>query len=389
MILLNSAHICINNELPNRVIIAGSRTFDDYDSLVYLVDSTLATLGVDSNSTEIVSGTAKGADSLGEKYANDRGIKIKQFPALWKRYGKSAGMIRNREMLEYINQDGYNGVVLAFWDGKSRGTYNTIQQGKKMGLLVEVFEYNTTTDYPELHEGVKKLGNNFEFDFTNDDPEDLVALTETTIKKSSFYGNTVYYGYTFNKNSGRDDKNLFLSFLKSSSDTNNDIQLMLQNCVDKFCSAVSHIDFGCLITIPSQSPTNTMMKNMITSNLSIKNVCSLSKKPSYEIEVDYEELKKSYKRDDYDSLVKDVKTNIERVKQSGEEFELKKVLNRYRRYVKQLFNIGNVNIDLEATSDILILDDIKNTGKSLKDAISLIRESGYIGNIHLVTLINR
>ena len=66
-----------------RVIIAGGRTFNNYEQLVkdcdaYLIDS----------SNIILSGCAKGADTLGERYAKERGFPIEYYPANWSEYGK-------------------------------------------------------------------------------------------------------------------------------------------------------------------------------------------------------------------------------------------------------------------------------------------------------------
>ena len=101
-----------------KVIIAGGRNFNNYE----LLKSTIENL--DINITEIVCGEAKGADTLGRRYAEEKNIPIKSFPAQWDTYGKSAGMIRNAEMGTYAD------YLVAFWDGKSRGTKNMIDYMK-------------------------------------------------------------------------------------------------------------------------------------------------------------------------------------------------------------------------------------------------------------------
>jgi hypothetical protein len=100
----------------SRVIIAGSRDFNDYDYL----RAYLATIPPWLHITEVVSGRAAGADSLGERWAEERNIPVKLFPADWKRHGKKAGPMRNAEMGVYA--DG----LIAFWDGESRGTQHMI-----------------------------------------------------------------------------------------------------------------------------------------------------------------------------------------------------------------------------------------------------------------------
>lgn len=111
-----------------RVIIAGSRDFDDYALLQDHADYMLSR----QEDIEIVSGGASGADALGERYAKDRGYKLKIFPADWVKYGRRAGPIRNREMAEYAD------ALLAYWDGKSRGTQNMIEEARARGLKVSI-----------------------------------------------------------------------------------------------------------------------------------------------------------------------------------------------------------------------------------------------------------
>jgi hypothetical protein len=114
-----------------KVIIAGSRTYKNYNELKQICDFYLR----NQKSVEIVSGGAKGADLLGERYAKERGLKIKVFTPDWERFGKKAGIIRNEEMAKYA--DG----LIAFWDGQSRGTKHMIEYAKLRGLKVRVFEF--------------------------------------------------------------------------------------------------------------------------------------------------------------------------------------------------------------------------------------------------------
>ena len=85
----------------------------------------------------IISGHALGADSLDERYAQERGFKIETYPADWKKYGRAAGPIRNEQMANIAN------ALIAFWDGKSKGTKNMINLAKKKGLQVFVAQYES------------------------------------------------------------------------------------------------------------------------------------------------------------------------------------------------------------------------------------------------------
>lgn len=107
-----------------KTIIAGSRSFDNYDFLKDICRNFVI--------TEIVSGTARGADQLGERYAKENNIPVKRFPADWNRYGKRAGYVRNAEMA------GYGERLIAFWDGESKGTKMMIDLAEGKGLEVYV-----------------------------------------------------------------------------------------------------------------------------------------------------------------------------------------------------------------------------------------------------------
>ena len=80
----------------------------------------------------IVSGGARGADSLAEKYAAEKGIPITVVPAEWDKYGKSAGYRRNVQIVAESDE------VVAFWDGESKGTQHTIDIAGKAGKKVSV-----------------------------------------------------------------------------------------------------------------------------------------------------------------------------------------------------------------------------------------------------------
>lgn len=115
----------------SRVIVAGGRDFNNYQLLRDKLDYYLQNLP----DIEIVSGGAKGADALGERYAEENAYPLKIFPADWDNLGKRAGFVRNSEMAEHAD------YLIAFWDGKSRGTKHMINIAKRVGLKVKVVIY--------------------------------------------------------------------------------------------------------------------------------------------------------------------------------------------------------------------------------------------------------
>lgn len=120
-----------------KVIIAGTRDFADYELLKEKCDAILSSKKMDYNIV-IVSGTARGADRLGERYARERGYRIDRHPADWDRDGNSAGPIRNALMADNAH------ALIAFWDGRSRGTMNMIRTAKAKGLMVRIVDYQRT-----------------------------------------------------------------------------------------------------------------------------------------------------------------------------------------------------------------------------------------------------
>ena len=116
-----------------KVIVAGSRTFQNYPLLCKELDKIRETIEC------IVCGEAKGADTLGRTYAYDNAIPVKSFPADWQRYGASAGFVRNHQMGDYADE------LIAFWDGVSPGTKDMIDYMNKLGKKVTVIEYQRKT----------------------------------------------------------------------------------------------------------------------------------------------------------------------------------------------------------------------------------------------------
>ena len=119
---------------PFRVIIAGTRSFNDYELLRDSCNNLLSEKQR-THTVVVISGTARGADQMGERYARERGFQLRRFPADWEQYGKSAGHIRNAKMAD--NAD----ALIAFWDGESKGTKNMIDNARRKGLAVRVIQY--------------------------------------------------------------------------------------------------------------------------------------------------------------------------------------------------------------------------------------------------------
>ena len=107
-----------------RIVVAGSRDFDDYETAKEYIDFCIKDLK-NSCTLIFVSGTCKGADLLGEKYAIENGFEIERYPAQWNICGRGAGIRRNEQMAQVSD------IVICFWDGKSKGTKSMIAFAKK------------------------------------------------------------------------------------------------------------------------------------------------------------------------------------------------------------------------------------------------------------------
>lgn len=117
--------------MHEKILVCGSREYSDYEKLKEVLDS--ITLWYERDEISIISGGAEGADSLAKEYCKNRNLQIEEVLPDWEKYGRKAGYIRNKQMIE---MNPY--MVIAFWDGKSSGTKITIDLAtqKKIPTLI-------------------------------------------------------------------------------------------------------------------------------------------------------------------------------------------------------------------------------------------------------------
>ncbi|WP_211232682.1 DUF4326 domain-containing protein [Marinobacterium litorale] len=118
-----------------RCVIAGSRDFNDYALLEKEMVKYLNQVAETTEQITIISGNARGADLLGERFAQEYGLKLERYPAEWDRYGKRAGYLRNEHMANIVNH------AVIFWDGISKGTKHMIDICDKKNIPGVVFNY--------------------------------------------------------------------------------------------------------------------------------------------------------------------------------------------------------------------------------------------------------
>ena len=120
---------------PRLILVCGSREWTDR-SMIRLRLATLLPKDPGADEPTIIHGAARGADSIAGEIAQQLGFWVESYPADWKRHGKRAGPIRNREMLDKVPD-----LVIAFVRGESRGTWDCVHEAEARGIPVEVHRW--------------------------------------------------------------------------------------------------------------------------------------------------------------------------------------------------------------------------------------------------------
>ena len=114
-----------------KLAVVGSRDFNNYGLLKHYLDKIHSVEPI----THIVSGGARGADKLSEKWADENNVEKLIFIPDWNKHGKSAGYKRNVDIITNANK------IIAFWDGVSKGTQHSINLSKKQGKKIKVVNF--------------------------------------------------------------------------------------------------------------------------------------------------------------------------------------------------------------------------------------------------------
>jgi hypothetical protein len=116
-----------------RVIVCGSRGYGRAD----VIRARVRELPADAL---VIVGRARGADAVAEREASACGLDVAGYPAEWSKHGRRAGWLRNRVMLDVLlgGEDDAR-LVVAFWDGSSRGTLSMIRLARDAGITVEIW----------------------------------------------------------------------------------------------------------------------------------------------------------------------------------------------------------------------------------------------------------
>lgn len=296
-------------------------------------------------------------------------------------------------MVDYISENACKGILIAFWDGNSRGTKNTIELCKKQGVPVYVFYYETESVNSNLYEGIKlNSSGEFEFDFISDSEDDIVSFNRRFIHSSKYKKLPKYYGYKFNATASSSNKSAFLHYIKDEKALNTpNMQKLIYNCIDDFFTAceVKHFDY--ILKTPSKSRLVSDMCETIANEFDDATIVDLTKVPTSEMDFDWDllrsKLPSSYGEEGF-TKIKAFLSNMLKNK-SSEYFSVSKnVPPKYRQYLKPITTFGETTIDLTNAKNILIVDDTFTTGYTFYSTIKLLRDSKFEGNIYILSLIN-
>ncbi len=114
-----------------RIVVAGSRNYENYKEAEEFISFCIKNIRKEDKLI-FLSGKCRGADKLGERYAKENSFDIEYYPALWEKYGKSAGPKRNEEMAKACD------YVICFWDGQSQGTKSMISFAKALNKPIRI-----------------------------------------------------------------------------------------------------------------------------------------------------------------------------------------------------------------------------------------------------------
>lgn len=376
--------------MTSRVIIAGSRDYDNYKIFSAIVNMIFNDSYTVNDRVEIVSGGCSGPDIMGERYAHENDIECVTFPAEWKKYGRSAGIKRNNQMIQYASNSNIP-TLIAFWNGKSKGTKHTIDQAKENNFRVFVVNCDRSDDYVRCFdkffvEGVSYKDNDFLFNFYEDNDDDIIKLTIDKINMTTRHGNVYYYGYKANLDKNiSDERRKFFKYAKDNVSSEG-VQEIVYRSIEHFADKVNLNSFDCILVAPSKSG----LANLISEFIEKKNhIPIVALKKCTIDDIHYDETKIDHLSNDIiEKLNKELDYAKQKSKESGDSFQLKYLRPICRKILAPTIKFDDEsNVTLDNVNNILIIDDIVTSGKTMDDIVSILTNNNYQGDITLFSLI--
>lgn len=340
--------------------IIGSRSFNNYtyakkEILNIIQDNKIPI-------TKIISGGASGADKIAEIFASKFNIPIEVLVADWSK-GKQAGVVRNTDIIKKSD------YVIAFWDGISKGTLDSINKAKKLNKKLFIVNISPET----INEGVRLNDDDtYFFDFKEDKKDGILTLTynKNYVIRKKTRDIISYFSYKINKKIDKTIRFDLLNYIKNDLINTNKYDVFLTKSVlGLFNNPNIEVGDVDLILIPESSSSlnldlSNKIKSKIPNALFLKDI--ILKNEPENVSVDYDLLKeKKYSKEtifQIENMVK--KATIDGV------FKIKKIAPRFRKYILNFLKIDTTNrmlLNKLVNGKIIIVDDIISEGTTFKE----------------------
>lgn len=350
----------------NKLAIIGSRTFNNYTYAKKAILDIIKKYKIAID--KIISGGAPGADKIAEIFADKYNIPIEIIKPDWSN-GKIGGVLRNTDIIKKSD------YVIAFWDGKSKGTEDSIKKAKKLNKKVFIIKVdpNSINEQLELNEGVRLDSNNeYVFDFTHDEKNDLLKLQYNKDLITSKTANAVkyFYSYRFNADIDKVNKLNLINYIKRDLQEKKEYQHLINKAIiGLFNNPYFELSDVDLILIPQSSSTlnfdiATKIKNKIPNALFLKD--TIVKNELENVTLNYDLLKSKNVKQDTIIAIENMlsKANV------NNSFKIKKIPPKFRKFIINFLKIDLKNKQLLnqiVNGKILIVDNFAISGTTFKE----------------------
>ena len=365
--MLPVEHDKLSENLINEgnLAIVGSRSFNNYTyakkEILNIIQNNKIPI------TKIISGGASGADKIAEIFASKFNIPIEVITPDWSK-GKRSGVIRNTDI---INKSDY---VIAFWDGISKGTLDSINKAKKLNKKLFIIKISPES----INEGVRLNDDNtYFFDFKEDKKDDVLTLiyNKNYITKKTTNGIISYFSYKINKNTDKTIRFNLLTYIKNHLVNSNNYDTFLNKSIlGLFNNPNIEVSDADLILIPESSSNVNFdlankIKDKIPNALFAKDI--ILKNEPENVLIDYELLKsKGYKKE----TILEIESMVKKATVNG-VFKIKKIAPRFRRYILNFLKIDITNrrlLNKLVNGKVIVVDDFISEGTTFREIKRLV-----------------
>jgi len=361
----DSVNIKENSVNENNLAIIGSRNFNNYSYAKTKILEIIKNYKIPIS--KIISGGANGADKIAEIFAKKFNIPIEVISADWSE-GKKAGVIRNTDIIKKSD------YVIAFWDGQSKGTLDSINKAKRLNKRLFIVKISPN----DINEGVRIGGDNeYIFDFNNDEKTDVLTLkyNNNYITSKKINGVISYFSFKINKNIDKKIRFNLLSDIKTKSIKDGFYDNMLNKAVvGLFNNPNFEVGDTDLILIPESSSSLNLdlankVKNKIPNAMFAKDI--ILKNEPKNVQINHEKLiEKGYKKETILEIEKMVDKSV-----VGGVFKIKKIPPRFRKFILNFLKIDIKNRELLnklVNGKIIIIDDFVSEGTTFNEVNRLL-----------------